>query len=145
MKKFVTIIFVLVLTVIANLPVNAQNKGNVNQLRKEMLETFKSAKDFRRIILDEVAQLKFDSKTQRVIGYNKKINLEAGKKYDLVFISDQTFPNGVDLFVKYKNGDAETREKTIQDGDLTSIWIKTEMFDEVVFSVLNTAEFTLEA
>lgn len=146
MKKLVTIIFILVLTGIANSSVSAQNKGNLNKTRKEDLKVFKSLPGFKAIVLDEVTELKYDSKIGKMTEYVKTIRLEAGKTYDLDFIVDQTFPgDGLFLRLLYKDGDTNLkgRESSVDKGFMETK-VLTNMRRDFKFTVNRTTDFMIK-
>ena len=124
----------------------AQNKGNLNKTRKEDLKVFKSLPGFKAIVLDEVTELKYDSKRGEMTDYVKTIRLEAGKTYDLDFIVDQTFPgDGLFLRLLYKEGDTNLkgRESSVDKGFMETS-VQTNMRRDFKFTVKRTTDFTIK-
>lgn len=146
MKKLVTIIFILSVATFASLSVSAQNKGNINKTRKEDLKVFKSLPGFKAIVLDEVTELKYDSKRGEMNEYAKTIRLEAGKTYDLDFIVDQTFgADGLFLRLLYKDGDTNLkgRESSV-DKVFMETSVQTNMRRDFKVTVKRTTDFTIK-
>ena len=124
----------------------AQNKGNINKTRKEDLKVFKSLPGFKAIVLDEVTELKYDSKRGEMNEYVKTIRLEAGKTYDLDFIVDQTFgADGLFLRLLYKDGDTNLKgQESSLDKGFMEFRVETGWRRDFKFTVKNTADFTIK-
>lgn len=99
-------------------PLAAQNRGNVEKIRKEHLKLFKEIGGGA-LVLNEVAKLEYDPKKQEMDEYVRMVHLEAGKTYDVDFLVDQTWNSDLILRLIYSPGDIDAQTRVVKNTDGT--------------------------
>lgn len=125
-------------------PLQAQNRGNLNKIRKENLKVLEEI-GAGPIVLDEVTELKYDRKLGKMTEYVRTVHLEAGKKYDLVLLVDQTWKSDLILRLIYRPGDIEPLNRPTSNSDGTlEARVETTWFGDTSVKVKRTGDYQLK-